>query len=226
MIFSACFEPSSKTSARANRRKLKLQVRGNRTAGSDLPVLVHNISATGLLIECDAVLSIKDRIDIDLPHAGTVSAIVVWASGRMFGCQFDLPISLAALSAAQLQGVVEVQLGNALCSDASSSISDTEPKLDFSANMKRLRLAKGLSQSDVAKHLGVSGASISGWEKGRARPKGDRLSSLAELLGVPTISLLEDPQPAIKQNMISDARDQIAHAAGVTSDRIRILIEF
>ena len=69
MVISAYFESSPKASARAERRKLMLEVRGAHAGAADLPVTVHNISATGLLIECDAPLAINDRIDIDLPHA-------------------------------------------------------------------------------------------------------------------------------------------------------------
>ena len=41
--------------------------------------------------------------EVDLPQAGKVEATVVWNSGEFYGCQFELPISPAALSAAQLQ---------------------------------------------------------------------------------------------------------------------------
>ena len=87
-------------------------------------------------------------------------------------------------------------------------------------------MAKGLSQADVAEQLGVSGPSISGWEKGRARPKEDRLSDLARLLGVPVSQLLVDPQPDMIKDLIDTSRDQIARATGVAPDRVRIIVEF
>lgn len=229
MVISAYFESAAKLSAstRAKRRKLMLEVRGAHASGSDVPVVIHNISETGLLIECEAALSIRDRIDIDLPHAGVVPATLVWVSGRMFGCQFDAPISPAVLSAAQLRSAIDID-------EASESLSVPEQESvpvgpqgsNFAANLKRLRMAKGLSQANMAERLGVSGPSISGWEKGRARPKEDRLSDLANLLGVPVSQLLVDPQPDMIHDLIDSSRDQIARATGVAPERVRIIVEF
>ena len=41
--------------------------------------------------------------EVELPHAGTIEASVIWNSGEYYGCQFALPITPAALSAALLQ---------------------------------------------------------------------------------------------------------------------------
>lgn len=226
MAISAYFESSPKASARAQRRKLMLEVRGAHAAGSDVPVMVHNISATGLLIECDASLSIDDRIDIELPHAGVVSATLVWVSGHMFGCQFDTKLSPAALSAAQLQSAIEVETASAIDDDENEPVIVGGSASNFAANLKRLRMAKGLSQASMAERLGVSGPSISGWEKGRARPKEDRLSDLADLLGVSVSQLLVDPQPDMIHDLIDTSREQIARATGVAPEKVRIIVEF
>ena len=229
MVISAYFESAAKPSAstRAKRRKLMLEVRGAHASGSDVPVVIHNISETGLLIECEAALSIRDRIDIDLPHAGVVPAALVWVSGRMFGCQFDAPISPAVLSAAQLRSAIDVDEASASSSvDDKESVAVGSHSSNFAANLKRLRMAKGLSQANMAERLGVSGPSISGWEKGRARPKEDRLADLANLLGVPVSQLLVDPQPDVIQDVIDTSRTQIARATGVAPDRVRIIVEF
>lgn len=225
MVISAYFESSHKASARAKRRTLMLEVRGAHAAATDIPVTVHNISETGLLIECAASLAINDRIDIDLPHVGLVSATLVWVSGQMFGCQFDTKLSPAALSAAQLRSAIEPKFP-ADSVDESALVPAGANASNFAANLKRLRMAKGLSQANIAEHLGVSGPSISGWEKGRARPKEDRLSDLAALLGVPVSQLLVDPQPDMIQDVINASRNQIARATGVVADRVRIIVEF
>ena len=229
MVISAYFESAAKPSAstRAKRRRLMLEVRGAHASGSDVPVVIHNISETGLLIECEAALSIRDRIDIDLPHAGVVPATLVWVSGRMFGCQFDAPISSAALSAAQLRSAIDVEEASAPSSDRQEESVPVGPNgSNFAANLKRLRMAKGLSQANMAERLGVSGPSISGWEKGRARPKEDRLADLADLLGVPVSQLLVDPQPDMIHDLIDASREQIARATGVAPERVRIIVEF
>ena len=45
--------------------------------------------------------------EVELPHAGSVEATVIWNSGEFYGCQFELPISPAALSAALLKSQPE-----------------------------------------------------------------------------------------------------------------------
>ncbi len=70
-------------------------------AGSD--VTIHDVSATGLLIETTAELAVFDDLEIELPEAGLTPALVVWSSGRFYGCQFKQRISQAAISAALLR---------------------------------------------------------------------------------------------------------------------------
>jgi PilZ domain len=80
------------------RRALKLGA-----GGSGEPVTVHDLSLTGALIETSEPMLVGAIFEVDLPQAGKVEATVVWNSGEFYGCQFELPISPAALSAAQLQ---------------------------------------------------------------------------------------------------------------------------
>ncbi|WP_267128035.1 PilZ domain-containing protein [Sphingopyxis fribergensis] len=75
--------------------------------GTGLEVQIHNISGTGLLLESDVKLAAGDRIEIELPHAGDITAVVIWASGRLFGCQFEGPVSPATLSAVELKSAID-----------------------------------------------------------------------------------------------------------------------
>lgn len=209
---------------RTSRRRLHLNAQGARSKGADIKVLIHNISMSGMLIECDAELAVDDRIEVELPHAGAVATNIVWTSGKLFGCQFETPISSAALSAAQLQSAAvgdDPDLGLAGPEEIGVVSSDAR----FGANLKRLRIAKGLSQARVAAELGVSGPAISGWESGRARPKHDRLAALAALLGVPAGQLLVDLDTDPSEELISQGREKIARATGASPDKIRIFIE-
>jgi transcriptional regulator with XRE-family HTH domain len=227
MAINAYLTPATSAgpTARASRRALRLSVTGKDPSGSDLPVEVHNISETGLLIECEG-LAVGDEVDIELPHAGTVTAKLIWASGKMFGGQFANPISPAALSAAQLQSAIAAP-ASATSNPADRGPSEAEATpSNFAANFKRLRIERGLSQADVAERLGVSGPSISGWESGRARPKEDRLADLAGILGVSVPQLLLDPQPDAMHKIIDDSRAQVARATGVALERVRIIVEF
>ena len=66
-------------------------------------VTVHDVSATGMLIETAAELSVLDALEIELPEAGLTTAVVTWNSGRYYGCQFKERIPQAAISAALLR---------------------------------------------------------------------------------------------------------------------------
>src|SRR3546814_8602097 len=105
MVISAYLQSPDASSGkrRAARRKLQLEVQGAH-ATDIVTVRIHNISLTGMLIECDAPFAVGDMLDVDLPHAGTVATKLVWTSGPLFGCEFESPISPAALAAAQLRG--------------------------------------------------------------------------------------------------------------------------
>lgn len=213
----AFYDQPAPGSRRSPRRNLPLRVGGRQSNGSPVDFQIFNISETGVLAECETDLAANDAIQIDLPHAGTVRARVVWTNGALIGCQFDTRISPATLSAAQLQSAVGSHLN--------LGATDEAPTDHFGARLQRLRIRKGLSQSDIAAHLGVSAPSISGWEKGRTRPKHARLDALADLLGVTLADLLEEPEPEGVEDLIDRSRNQIARAMGTTADKVRILVE-
>ncbi|RYD45363.1 MAG: helix-turn-helix domain-containing protein [Sphingomonadales bacterium] len=209
---------------RTARRTLQLEVQGAHASDGSLVVKIHNISLTGMLIECDARLAVDDQIDVDLPHAGSVATRVIWASENLFGCQFETPISAASLSAAQLQSAVRPEEPEELFLPM-LPVEGEADEPGFGANLKRLRLARGLSQAAVAEHMGVSAPSISGWENGRTRPKHDRIAVLADLLAVPVTQLLVDASSSASAELISQGRERIARGTGVSPDRVRIFIE-
>lgn len=212
------------------RRKLSLLARGLQHDGTGIAVQIHNISGTGLLFESDIKLATGDRIEIELPHAGDIMAVVIWASGRLFGCQFEGPVSPATLSAVELKSAVAPapELIDAITPTPGVDEDHAEPEIDeaFGARLVRLRARAGLSQADVAKRMGVSAPSVSSWEKGRARPKRGRMAKLAAILGVQTSDLLDDAAPEDFQELIDRSREQIARAVGISADRVRIIVEF
>ena len=218
MAISGYFLPAAPgAEARGSaRRKLSLPAGGVQNGNTGIKVLIHNISETGLLLESDVDLSAGDRIEIDLPHAGDSSATVVWVSDRFLGCRFDTPVSAATLSAAQLRSAVTLDDDD----DAPTPADEA-----FGARLQRLRVRAGLNQAEVAERMGVSAPSISGWEKGRARPKHGRMPALAEILGVSASDLLGDHEPGELHDLIDRSRRQIARAMGTSEDKVRIIIE-
>jgi hypothetical protein len=114
MIIAAAFDsPAQRGNRRgADRRQLRLEVTGRADTGP-AEALIHDLSATGILIETTAVLSVGDGMELELPEAGACHAQVVWSSGHFFGCQFALPLARAAVSAAALKAPFNAAQGSA-----------------------------------------------------------------------------------------------------------------
>src|SRR3546814_9806289 len=82
--------PPSESRRGPPRRRIRLPSHA-KDADIDANVMIHNISATGLLVETDLALGIGDRIEIGLPHAGATAIEVIWASGRSEEHTSELP---------------------------------------------------------------------------------------------------------------------------------------
>ncbi|MGX7951847.1 helix-turn-helix domain-containing protein [Tsuneonella sp. HG249] len=212
MSIQARFEERPADERQAARRTLQLGVSGRFSTGGEGHVTVHNLSATGLLLETETPLAEGERISVDLPLAGERSAIVVWSDVPMHGCRFDEPLSSGALSAAQLQSAVRP-----------SEVEDAISAEDFGTRLRRLRIERGLSLADIADRLGVSKPTVWAWEHGKSRPVERRLTGLAEALGVTPGGL--EPAPAGSPQAVERGRRQIAEAYGVEPSRVRIMIE-
>ena len=62
--------------------------------------------------------------------------------------------------------------------------------MEFKQALKELRMAKGLSQKELAKETGLSLSVIGKWEIGLREPSGNTLIILAKYFGVTTDYLL------------------------------------
>lgn len=60
----------------------------------------------------------------------------------------------------------------------------------FADTLKKLRVEKGLSQSDVAKQMYVTNATVSRWENGNRLPDASMITRLSEVMGVDVNALL------------------------------------
>jgi transcriptional regulator with XRE-family HTH domain len=63
-------------------------------------------------------------------------------------------------------------------------------------NVKRLRIAAGLSQAELAQRMGVDRAYVSGLELGQRNPTIVTLWHLAEALGVKLMPFFEEEKPS------------------------------
>lgn len=208
--------PASRT---APRRALRLEASGLAPDGGEANVTIHNISAAGLLIETVLELAQGEQLALDLPEAGVVNAVIVWRSERLYGCAFAQALGPAALAAAQLQGVAPV----AAATPGPGGMRTDEP---LGTRINRLRREAGLTLADVAAVLGVSKPTVWAWEKGKARPLPERLSTIAAALGVTPGALAETPRPTgAFGTVVEDCRIRIGEACGTAAKSVRIMIE-
>lgn len=87
---------------RTKRRTLRLDVAA-RSATAESAVVIRNLSRTGLLIETGAAFAIGETFLLVLPELGASPARVVRSDGRLFGCEFLVPVPASAISAALLK---------------------------------------------------------------------------------------------------------------------------
>jgi transcriptional regulator with XRE-family HTH domain len=214
MAITAHFEEQAGFPDRDARRTLRLDTTGALAKGGAAEVRIHNISATGLLLETAAELVEGEELAVELPLAGLCPARVVWSSDGFFGCRFHSLLSQAALAAVELR------------SEAGSAVrSDAAPDSAFGLRLQRLRAERGLTQAQIAGALGVSKPTVWAWEHGKARPVESRMARLAELLGVSRGDLVQGVLAPNHNGLIEQSREQIAAAYGVHPDRVKIWVE-
>jgi len=143
---------------RSARRKLRLQVHGlTGSSESAKDVLILDISTTGILLQTDASLAVGTAIDLEIPEAVEVRAIVRWVSGELFGCQFNQPISTSAVSAALLRAPYELPTpSQAFARDDLGSVREftsdvsSEGELSFAARLRIIIALALLSWGAIA----------------------------------------------------------------------------
>ncbi len=89
--------------------------------------------------------------------------------------------------------------------------------MTLNENIKQLRLARNLSQVDLAKALGVTKQSISNWENNNIQPSIDMLIRLAQFFSVSTDYMLGlNHRKYIEISELTDT--QLAHIAAIIDD--------
>lgn len=214
-------DPQRAAARSAERRALHLETSGFVAGAGEANVTIHNISAAGLLLESELVLAEGERLALDLPEAGAVTAVVVWRSEQLYGCAFEQALSPAALAAAQLQGFAPGMPTRPFGQPAALGSGE-----GLGHRLNRLRREAGLTLADVAAALGVSKPTVWAWEKGKARPLPERLDAIAEALGVPPEALAPAlGSPRQIDALVAECRERIAEACGTAPEAVKILIE-
>ncbi|MDO9366970.1 MAG: helix-turn-helix domain-containing protein [Sphingopyxis sp.] len=232
MAIHATLESQTNTGSQrgAARMRMRIEASGSLGTGEGAVVVIHNLSATGMLIETTSELAIGQQLMVALPEAPDVVAVIVWRSDALAGCRFAQPLSRATLSAAQLR--------NPLPSDVDPAIdlgrAETLPQ-----RLRRLRLERGLSRAALSAKVGASTPSVWAWETGKTVPRRNNLVVLADALGVSEQELVMGDDASswsadtdtrgnagAIQSLIDTSKARIAATAGVTPSQVKISIEF
>jgi transcriptional regulator with XRE-family HTH domain len=84
----------------------------------------------------------------------------------------------------------------------------------LAANLRRLRIARHLSLSELARATTMSKATLSGIENGRANPTVETLAGLAAALRISVVELLDEP-PLGEVRIIRAANGRVRERDGV-----------
>jgi transcriptional regulator with XRE-family HTH domain len=67
--------------------------------------------------------------------------------------------------------------------------------VEIKTDLRRLRLAAGLSVRELARQIGEAHTNVSYWERSGRLPRSDKLTAIAKALGVTVEELLGGPRP-------------------------------
>lgn len=87
--------------------------------------------------------------------------------------------------------------------------------MDFSARVRALRESAGLTQAQLADKVGLTNRAVGAWETGRSKPRLDKLSQLAEILGTTPYYLMNGDGPERVESRAASATVPM-RAIGVT----------
>jgi transcriptional regulator with XRE-family HTH domain len=105
--------------------------------------------------------------------------------------------------------------------------------------LRRLRQQQGLTLRGLAKKVGVTATALHAWENGRRNPKLEHLQAFANAFKLTRAELLGDVEGGTELDPLTIAagdhsqlteviglcKQRIAAAAGISTDRVRIIIE-
>ena len=90
----------------------------------------------------------------------------------------------------------------------------------------QVRVSIGMSQTELARRIGVSQNAVSKWERGVVRPPVDALRQLAELAGVDINYLISDGiEPVVPKNQTAPGRCESCAMLEEQVRQLRDLVE-
>ncbi len=101
-------------------------------------------------------------------------------------------------------------------------MADGPIRAAFGKRLARLRIARDLTQRDLARDLRIDVAVVSRLERGVTDPKLSMIEALARLLGVRVVDLLSDGPPATIEGEIAQLREKIDETDAIAREALRL----
>jgi transcriptional regulator with XRE-family HTH domain len=101
--------------------------------------------------------------------------------------------------------------------------------------IKRLRLAREMTKSELARRVRVSPTAVNNWEENGTNPRPEMLGAIAAALNTTVASLTGmppsspdtgKPTPADAAAVVQEAKQKIAEAYGISGNKVEVLIRF
>lgn len=194
--------------------RLLLDARSGLDEDRQISVLVRNFAPSGILIESDETLFLNCPLEIVFSDQRIARGEITWTGSRLYGCQFEQEVD---------EDIIGRLMAAAVREDTNVA-APSDPTKSFGATIRRLRIAKGLNQTDIAEKLGVSTVAISNWEANRSQPRRQRIAELAIALGVASDQLVissvaaSEPLP----ELLAASKMQVARMLGVEPANVKI----
>lgn len=189
---------------------------------------IRSVSQTAIILETEDKMAQGGTIDLCLVDDVVHRAKVVWVNGLMHGCEFDHP-----LSDTEFQRLPNTfRLGGTALKNEQIDVSHKET---FGERLRRLRTDRAMSQSHLARQLGVSKVTVWNWEKDSSVPRSQSLEQLAEIFKCSVRELLfgddasafpDDGERGSLRETLDFYKTKIAAVAGVSTEDVAITISF
>ena len=146
MAFTGRLSTLPKTANRRGFARRLLSLRGSASTAVEtgIPILVQDLSRSGLLIQTREHLSVGDVLRVELPGNPVIEAKIVWQRGSLVGCRFREALSQGSFSAALLRSEPVGTLSETTApglSDALFELQDLEQRVRSLRDTIERRLA-------------------------------------------------------------------------------------
>lgn len=189
---------------------------------------IRSISRTTIVLEnMDNVIP-GETIDICLMDDIVHRAAVIWSADSLIIGEFQSPLPESIFAVLPK----DVKSGGKSLTNNNVDVPDEET---FGMRLRRLRTERAISQSHLARQLGVSKVTVWNWEKDTSTPRSQSLELLAEifrctvrelLFGSDGERYLDDGEQGSLRETLEIYKARIAQIAGVSSEDVAITISF